>query len=124
MDKYTRNYILNYWDKRYPIIDGVAQVDEEISIIDRIEKLFGIKGNAVGKLWEHWLDTRLSIESHPIHFIRTNDTFYFWSPKKIRDKDKILYHRDDGPAVIFSDGRVNYYIKGKYIPKHLVKYYF
>ena len=117
MDKYIKEYILDYWDKRYPIIDGVAQINENMPITRRIEYLFGVKIKAAGKLWEHWLDTRLSEDSHPIHFIHLNETYYFWTPKHLRHDDIVTYHREDGPAVIYSDGSEEWWVKGEYIPK-------
>ena len=102
-----KEYILKYLDKRYPIVDGIAQFKDN-NPIRRMIDLFGLDGGEGdsdygSELLVSWLASRVG-DTYGIHFLSNGEKKWF--------KDGKL-HREDGPAIIKGSGEKRWYLDDK-----------
>ena len=94
-----KDYIFNYLDKRYPIIDNIVYFkDDEPE--ERVSDLFGVDGYLILR---EWMKNRVG------------ETYAFQYPNGVRIWFRNgIVHRDKSPAKIFPNGTHEWWVHGCY----------
>ncbi len=94
-----KDYLYKYFDKRYPIVDGVAQLKDN-NPIQRVRYLFDVRGD---ELFVSWLESRMG-DTYSIRFLSDSQQKWF---------KKGELHREDGPAKVVSETHKEWWLDGR-----------